>query len=586
MKTAKVMTFVIALLSSVIFTGAAESQSLPKLTANDKFSISSPGTPEKATQPTRMPAKFADQVKVRPGPEDYRLAAIPKADAYEPAENNKQEAVARPYPKLGVNPLISSGLNEENALSLNFKKLEKFKGLQPGEGEEIKQALAAMVEKKKFNIVWVGVIYQNGQPVAQYSEIMERGYRITEDRAPTWEGKEPAVEIRLKRGVIVHIFLECGNPGIYIPRIAAPKKPKLPQKPFESIPGTPPLAEPPKLTKENKWKLTPDADLWGGIGIYESLRPRKGANNKGYYWWTRGHLLPLGYQFNDNTSVHFGGYVFAAGGGGKSGNYKYSWNELFYGPSVKLYMEHSDLGLDVGMGVLRNRGFEKLYKSAQWEKDLEANFHFNYHPRRDEGKKLLPKIEANVQGRMALSRPKHDHSWNGERLTPKAWNNNFVDVNLLVHLYDLEPHKHFLVTPGLNLDLGRDFGVQKNFLKIGPALTFTAYGEQVAILYPPNFKFEGKGGDQVHWVSFSFSADAVIKAIYRANTKEVVGSMTPDGYKGSVLAKQFRNGNGKTYANVPEPASNGTQIETVPEQPQGVMTSKGSVLQRNLQSAR
>ncbi len=452
----------------------------------------------------------------------------PSAIGQEVPENIKKELLN----ELGRDPLMV-GFGISDFVNVDFKKVGDALKLSEAQITELKDKMLHGRMRKDYFLARVKrEIGPDGIPRIQYLVMTFRNFKVTENRRPNWDGEELAIEVPLSTGKTVHFLIKCGNAAIFLP----PPRPKPPVvKP--PIPGAPPEVCAPGVPPEKKLGPRDQWDWYFGSGMYMKGRSNQPTHN-GYYYWTKFRYRPLWLDINERTSIGVGAFAFAAGGKGAASDrcgdkYRYDWTELVLGGTGKLFAPNFDVDLDVGYGWLWNKGGINFYKSKQKDKIFLLSAHLNYY-------------WMDLEYRHSFS-AKHQHSWCNWSLPPKPWNNDYIDFLVLPHLYKQRINKSMYLLYGFNFNFGREIGVHKNYLKIGPVMTLRAYDEDILQLSFLNYKWRGCGGDQFHPIAGWISIDGIYKA-YKARG---IKSLENEEWKRqglvretSVIAENQKNGRG------------------------------------------
>ena len=268
------------------------------------------------------------------------------------------------------------------------------------------------------------------------------------------------------------------------------------------LPEAKPADEYPELPMDNDLVKGEKRDKFSvntGAGTYESNK----GSHQGSFEWAKFRYRPYEDVWLDKE-VQIGGFIFGAMGSGNDNGYKYNWNKEVVGVTGKMYGKHWDTDLDLGIGQLKNEGGKGKYKSNQTDDIISVSAHLNTYERRDEGKKLLPGREFNVEATIPVS-TKQKHSWDGNALKPKPNDNRSVELTAQQDLYDFDLGK-LRLTPTAKLGLGRDYGQDANFGTYGPGLDFGWNGKKFGSVYAQEKIVEGKK-DKQSQIGFSLNYD-------------------------------------------------------------------------------
>ncbi len=327
----------------------------------------------------------------------------------------------------------------------------------------------------------------------------------------------------------VHILF-CNNISVGEPlgepliKKPSPKYPPIPvfKEPEKGYPPIPVFKEPqaPKAALDEC-----GFDFYLGGGNYESVN----YDADGYYFWGKARFRPLGpYKISERPLIRacLGVFGFRSMGEGHDEGYKYQWDQWNIGPSVKLFGSHWDADLDIGaIGSLHNKGGISLYGSRQKDKLGWLNYqsaHLNIYPRRDAGKKILPKTEFNLEARWPEN-DYHLHEWDGWPLKPDPADNSNWEIAVIQHLYDFKPSQNTntLITPGFNFSFIREMGRDDpEYVQFGPRMTLSWRNKDIASVSFLNYKENlGGDGDQWHWLSGYLNIGGIVKA-WRASQIE------------------------------------------------------------------
>lgn len=292
------------------------------------------------------------------------------------------------------------------------------------------------------------------------------------------------------------------------------EKPPEEELPLLLIPP-PPTSTPVTQKEEEKEErfVKENWDLIAGGGNYTNAHSNQNAD--GYYGWVKGRYRPFHFELSDSLDLNLGAFGFLAGGRGHDEDYKYKWHEWVLGPSAQLIGKGWDADLDLGLGRLYNSGHEDLYQGKQVDDIFLGSAHLNWYNRRLKGEKWFPKFELNLEYRDPF-KASHEHSWNGQPLTPDPYNNKVLNLNYLQFIYDWKIGENFRLSPAFNLGAGREWGIDKNYFQFGPAIVLSHKGDD--ILYASIFNYKevlGSDGDQWHPVSMSLDIGKVLKKIGR-----------------------------------------------------------------------
>ncbi|KKP67464.1 MAG: hypothetical protein UR66_C0014G0024 [Candidatus Moranbacteria bacterium GW2011_GWE1_35_17] len=284
---------------------------------------------------------------------------------------------------------------------------------------------------------------------------------------------------------------ECGN---WLTRLIIP--PVKIQPPAKKLIPTPPVVQkvtPPFVQPPNQVKCLDNWDAYLGGGNY--LNRVEPKYNYGYYFWAkyRNRPCPFWYTPEENflgiQSVGFGFVGFLAGGKGTAAQYyNYSWLEGTVGATAKVYTPHADYDLDAMVGQLRNKGSWRGVKDRdQIDSIFLLSAHGNQY-REGENVKLFPKREFNIEWRI----PFHTKMRRGTKV-----DNEIIEASYTQWIYKFQlggNNDSFNLSPGFYLGVGYEKSSDDpTFVKLGPALEVSSYGNVVAGLSFFNYKFQSDG---------------------------------------------------------------------------------------------
>lgn len=270
-------------------------------------------------------------------------------------------------------------------------------------------------------------------------------------------------------------------------------------------------------SKKEEILVLNEFDLYMGGGTYESVH----YDAHGYYFWGKARYRPFEFSIKDDLDLRLGIFAFGGLGAGNDEGYGYHWKKWVVGPTAKLIGNHWDADFDAGIGKLCNKGGADLYKSKQIDDIFLLSAHGNFYSRRDKKEKWFPKTELNLEATLPYSE-EHRHSWDEQSLKPDASDNRAVELFLTQWVYDFDLNKHLRLTPGFNLGIGRNYGLEQNFYQLGPCSVLSWRNEDIFSVSFLNYKeMLGGDGDQWHWLSGWLNVGGIIRAYKAAQITEV-----------------------------------------------------------------
>ncbi|KKP67099.1 MAG: Glycoside hydrolase family 25 [Candidatus Moranbacteria bacterium GW2011_GWE1_35_17] len=272
----------------------------------------------------------------------------------------------------------------------------------------------------------------------------------------------------------------------------------------------------------------PCLDNWdwylGGGNYYSRVG---GKDNNGGYGWTkyRNRPCPLWFEPGENVlgikNVGLGFVVFLAGGDGIAAKYyDYNWKEIAGGVTAKVYAEHSDYDFDLMIGRLWNEGSWRDNKDRDQIDDFFlASIHANVY-RDDPDALWLHKYELNAEGRF----PFRTKMKEGSKVNNRVVEGTYTQW---IYKFKLGEDDSLNLSPGFNFGLGYEWSAEEEeFIKIGPAVEFSSYGNVVAGASIMNYKTNN--GGQWHPISGYVSIDGA----YRAYEASQITSVSEEDLKG------------------------------------------------------
>jgi len=249
--------------------------------------------------------------------------------------------------------------------------------------------------------------------------------------------------------------------------------------------------------------------LIAGAGWYEKAKKtaEKPGSHKGNYQWlkARGYLGWTSYN-----GVDYGGGIFGflARGKGKDNGYKYDWWKWVVGPTVKMYGDHWDADIDVGLGMQYDKGGIDLYKSKQSTPIFLASAHLNmFNLFTDNSSEWFRKSELNLEYVKSFSEDQK-HSWNGEALEADPTEIETVELALRQSIYDISLTDTLRVVPEINLALGENIATDQAYFKFGPSASLGWYGQDIFNLALFNYELALSDGGEDKWHPVAFYIDA------------------------------------------------------------------------------
>lgn len=440
-------------------------------------------------------------------------------------------------------------------------KLSRFNVLprraKIGKGSDIKNDFDTTEVKKHFSpdqleLFRLMIESKNPDPVTmQIGEKFECGGDARAFRCPPKAGFEFAVPVPgflwiaedLDKLISCELFLaeECRNPYARCKKIVVEptREPeKAPEAVREETKETikeaqvekqAPSAPPP--IKENKEPIQAPAfvevkkaseDFWelyvGGV-YYQNIH---NGDANGEAAWLKSRYFPWNIKDKD-VKYRFGGFISGFANWGEDGDFKYRNKRFAFGPSAKAEGDTWDATLDLGFGWLWKEGHNSNgFDGDQTDSIGVVAANVKDQARRKHGEKLLPEREYNLEAIIPFS--KHDtRSFRGKPLASDPWDDQRIEVSVTQYIYDFQVGENQLLTPGVTLGLGYDWGPGKSFGEIGPAVKLSSYGHNVAFLSAGYKEEFGGKGDQ--WkVGGWLSVNGIINAYEAAHITEASAS--------------------------------------------------------------
>lgn len=262
-------------------------------------------------------------------------------------------------------------------------------------------------------------------------------------------------------------------------------------------------------------------DLYAGGGMYDNFEDHSGT-----YYWTKARYKPFNYELGDGMSGNWGVFGTYALGEGNDNGFGYDWNRYALGLTTSVIGKSKDFDVDFGIGQQFNDGSQGLYRSEQKDNIFLISAHSNFYERRDAGELWFPKVEANLELILPFDRD-HEHSWNGQALSPDPFNNRYAEVMVTQYVYDFKFKNGVRITPGVNYGVSNEYGGGGDgasyFYQVGPAAALSYKGNDVLKLSVMNFKDGLSEHRDQQWQIFSLSLDigGSLRAVKAAGIKEI-----------------------------------------------------------------
>lgn len=299
--------------------------------------------------------------------------------------------------------------------------------------------------------------------------------------------------------------LMCDNPTLIV-RVDAPLMEQEIVPPQLSL-VIPPIVPAPPATKKCVGDKCDKWDWYVGGGNYESRVDT--SDNHGKYGWTKLRYRPICIEPEENDlgirRIGLGAFGFLSGWDGVAAKYyDYDGKQFSIGSTLKIEAEHSDYDFDLGWGKMWNDGSWMGKKDRDQVDDIIlASAHGNFY-REDPEALWFRKFELNVEYR---------HPFNNHTKVGTPSENRVFELMGTQWIYaaELGEDKSLVVSPGINLGLGYDWGADdEDFFQLGPAFEIASYDNVIAGVSIWNYKFQSDG--QWHPIGGYISIDGIAKA--------------------------------------------------------------------------
>jgi len=357
---------------------------------------------------------------------------------------------------------------------------------------------------------------------------------------------ELAKVYKLSSGQEVWLPLACNNWSVPIrlvtptPTVSIPTAPYLPPVALKSPPveeptviSIPPITvrgmEPeiplageqkpsPIFTGETQKPIDYLYDLYLGTGGYKTF----GYDAQGVYGWGKGRVRPIWFNM-DGSRLGLGVFGFGGLGYGNDAKYDYDWYKYVIGPTAKYIntKHHFDVDIDVGVGQLINHGGIKGigYENNQTDLVSLVSLHLNVYGRESRGEVWFGKSELNFEGTIPIS-SKQEHSIRGQKLPESPYDNKFAEFTILQHIYK-QKLGGIDLSYGVLGGLSHEFGTATSYWQIGPTLTITSNGYDIA-QFGLGYKAPFSGDMNPQGIGWAWiSPSGIIESIQAAQVDDV-----------------------------------------------------------------
>ncbi|MCX6765837.1 MAG: LysM domain-containing protein [Candidatus Moranbacteria bacterium] len=325
-------------------------------------------------------------------------------------------------------------------------------------------------------------------------------------------------------------------------KMEPPREEKTPETPAKvEVPGTTPPKEeivatptvvtpttPEKKEAPPKDEAKPSEDLFEfyvGGGYYHNAHV---GNASGDFLWAKLRYFPITFK-SENYKYRLGAFMSGFLGEGNDRDYEYRNKRLAGGISGKVEGDSMDATLDLGVGRIWKHGDKdtagKEFHSRQTDNIFLISGNLKDYERRLRGEKLFPETELNVEAIFPFDR-KESRSFNGKSLSSSPWNNQIVTADFTQWIYDIYVSDETRIMPGISLGGGYDWGPEKAFGLVGPAVRLNSYNQnilQVNAGYKEEFGGKGDNFKISAWVSLNGVYNAIQAArISEANGEDMI----------------------------------------------------------------
>jgi hypothetical protein len=248
-------------------------------------------------------------------------------------------------------------------------------------------------------------------------------------------------------------------------------------------------------------------EAYAGVGFKEETGDAEDS-----WHWAKARYYPWQTQMG-SVETGLGFYASGGFGSGEDNGYDFEWDRFSVGPSLKVVGEDWDASLDLGLGLLKNKGEEDLYKSEQEDVFVGISASANSWKRRVRGEKWFPETEFFVGLDIIVDSDK-DASYDGESLDQEPWDNQRLEAKIEQDIYDLKIGD-WRVTPSAIIGATHEWGGGgETYLRAGPGLNVGYGGYEVVSLSAFNWEENINGeGDGWRILELSLDIGGIVKAV-------------------------------------------------------------------------